>query len=806
MKISLHQPMPRPICFCCIRPINKPEAKPLPVKGVSIATVINQDIASVMISQTFINTDKKPIEVEYVFPIPSSASLSSLKIYTQGKVIEAQVKELEEAKEVYGDALASGDNAFMAQISSLEDVATLQIGYIKSQAEVRVEITYAVECKFDRERWKLIIPINLIPRYNSSEKITRADTGQIWTFSCELNTNAQARDIKCNFKKHTIEQASETCLVIKTSGIDLPDKDIAISYTTSQVSQPFALVQRDARTNALGIHFSFQPPTVEASLEDFDPSGEFILLLDRSGSMRGNPIETAKQAVQLFIKSLPEKSLFNIVSFGSGCSPMFPASKPYSIESIENAISSIKIFNADMGGTEIYTPLMNILKTEPNSSFPRYVFLITDGGVGNVQAIVDLVEENRKNTRVSTIGIGSGASSELIEKVAEAGKGSSTLILEINSIKQGVLSSLEKALKPTLNDVTIEWLSGEVITQHPSKPFYAFNGDRLAFNAVLQDVGVPIAFRVNYHDSLSDERKSLEFGNDLSEIKSGNESIALAVKGAVGTDDEVRLAVMFQILTKRAALIATCRGDGEAMQAEPTMIKVGLRNKLIPNYEANISFGYRGGRGGIQFKSHAMPRGVRGGIQLESHAMPRKVETGFASSRPGSSTSSLSVRNSALPLKAKSSAYAPSRHDSSISTSSARDSRKMSKKNKTKHMAEGCEDSMDYEDDESILTSSSSAPQSSQAELLINVQNPDGSWASSAELERLLTSLGIRLEAVIARHSAFTEAVLVTALVCAVLAERLREFEGTWKLAASKGVRWLRKQGAQKMTLSELLG
>ena len=56
---------------------------------------------------------------------------------------------------------------------------------------------------------------------------------------------------------------------------------------------------------------------------------EYVFLIDRSGSMSGSPIKLAVEAVKLFLHSIPLGAKFNVVSYGSNYTKLFPTSVEY---------------------------------------------------------------------------------------------------------------------------------------------------------------------------------------------------------------------------------------------------------------------------------------------------------------------------------------------------------------------------------------------------------------------------------------------------------------------------------------------
>ena len=168
-------------------------------------------------------------------------------------------------------------------------------------------------------------------------------------------------------------------------------------------------------------------------------------------------------------------SKFSIISFGSDHECMTIDGQEvidYNDSTSKKALEQIESFSADMGFTEILKPyklaqLMEIpgyeeynqwLKSEGQSPIPakhlqKRIFLLTDGQVGNSQEIIEQASFKNDTIRTHTFGIGNGADTYMVTKVAEVGRGSYSLIQDSsNQLNSKVITALSRAFEPSLKE------------------------------------------------------------------------------------------------------------------------------------------------------------------------------------------------------------------------------------------------------------------------------------------------------------------------------------------------------------------
>ena len=98
----------------------------------------------------------------------------------------------------------------------------------------------------------------------------------------------------------------------------------------------------------------------------------------------GNRMASAKEALKLFLRSLPKDTHFSVISFGSRFTALeYNGSNtiPYNEQSMSAMIQQIDQFTPDHGGTDIVTPLREAQRWQFSPCQKKRVFILTDGCV-----------------------------------------------------------------------------------------------------------------------------------------------------------------------------------------------------------------------------------------------------------------------------------------------------------------------------------------------------------------------------------------------------------------------------------------
>lgn len=257
------------------------------------------------------------------------------------------------ARSEYKMAVDEGRIAAYGQIShESRDIMSVMIGNIAPKEEVKIQISYIEELGITLNtfyRFDLISKVyprfintiskqDMLATFRNNAQTVR---GQFqWNFQLKIKTTRKIVAFKSTTHKLKIvgKNDAETSLEL-TMDNDTLDRDFSLIYTTDHFQLPsFVSSNTDASTSVM---VSFIPKFCPLSLDDAmnaavnhqkyetdldSVRGEFVFLLDRSGSMEGDRIENAKRALLLFLKSLPVDSYFNVISFGSSYRSIFEKS------------------------------------------------------------------------------------------------------------------------------------------------------------------------------------------------------------------------------------------------------------------------------------------------------------------------------------------------------------------------------------------------------------------------------------------------------------------------------------------------
>ena len=542
---------------------HKNAKRTIPLKSLHASVSIVNTISRVKYTQNYYNDSDKFIETEFFFPISSDACFDSFEAKFNDTTIRGLIKRKQEAQEEYKEAIAQGKTAAYSEINEeTDDIMKIMIGNIPPETTIAITYSYIQKLEVVANKFLCFRLFSTItPRYNGNfQDVLKADISLLsnypavsshdpeaypWVIEAEIQSPSPITFVKS--PSHDVVPVfgneGHTCNVtFKSNTPQYPNQDFILLYTneSKQDKIDYLLTPFEEGYCAMvNVRADFQTTPNEKVYENLvkakeveneysldEVRGEYIFLIDRSGSMDGERIRIARDSLVLFLKSLPPDSLFNVVSFGSSYEFLRDGpSQKYTQSTLERAVDEVERFSADFGGTEIYKPLKIIFNSPLREGYPRSVFLLTDGAVSNTSQVLKLIQDNRHKNKMFTIGIGDGCSQELITQAAACGHGKHAFVAKNSEIYEKVISLLNTSLSPCYSDISFKGNNFDAVvkalTPNPSTISSVIDGQTTTFFLLLRSEAFAndqrMALKLNMKDSRSQQRHSIDICLDINE-------------------------------------------------------------------------------------------------------------------------------------------------------------------------------------------------------------------------------------------------------------------------------------------------
>ena len=132
--------------------------------------------ARARVTQIFQNPTSGWVEAVYVYPLPEGGAVDTLKMVIGDRIVIGDIKEKQEAKQIYEQAKAAGHKAALIE-QERPNIFTNSVANIGPGETVLVQIEYQEPVRQSGDTFSLRIPLVVGPRYNPKPVIQSVDFG-----------------------------------------------------------------------------------------------------------------------------------------------------------------------------------------------------------------------------------------------------------------------------------------------------------------------------------------------------------------------------------------------------------------------------------------------------------------------------------------------------------------------------------------------------------------------------------------------------------------------------------------------------
>ena len=437
-----------PICRRCPIPPPPPHEVPyLTVQSHHVDVTIDRQVATTRVDQIFRNDSDWSLEGTYIFPLPEEAAIGEFAMWIDGQKVEGQLYTKEEARRIYDEIVRRRlDPALLEYIG--RDLFQASIFPIDPGDTRRIVIEYSQVLSIDNGLVRYVYPL-------STEKFSAKPLEDV-SVTVEVRSDEAIKAVYSPSHPVSIDRPDDfRALAGWEDRNALPTTDFVLYYTVSPEDLGLNLLSfKDDDED--GFFTMLIAPSIEV---DEVIEKDVVLVLDTSGSMEGEKIRQAQDALTYVLEHLNPGDRFNVVAFSTGARSF--SSGLESPSDVPEARRFVQDLRAE-GSTDINRALLEaIAGLDRRSERPAIIIFLTDGlptsGTTEADMILNNVAQaSNGNIRIFPFGVGDDVDTFLLDSLARQERGVSAYVRPGERVDEAVSAFYAKVSTPVLADVSLD--------------------------------------------------------------------------------------------------------------------------------------------------------------------------------------------------------------------------------------------------------------------------------------------------------------------------------------------------------------
>lgn len=547
------------------------------LQSVKATGMVQGLVLEMTIRQEYQNCTQDNLEASYTFPMGWGASFMELHVEIAGKRLRGLVIEKQVAITGYEKAIADGDTPIMLEKNS-EGIYTASLGNLKPGEAATIEYRYAQLLQVEEGCARICLPTTIAPRYGKEEfggiqehQSTQAD--MLVQYPLTLSLLLSGGTEKCTIKSpsHHIDVTQNTSgTIVELTRDGFLDRDFILNLSGLK-NQSFCMVAPDK-------HMGSEACTVLASFNPNIDNGKFAqpvvlkILVDCSGSMNGDSIESAKEALHEVLINLNPDDQLSYSKFGDMVEHAFEGPQPATPFNVAAASIFVGNTQANMGGTQIEHALLSTFRLKEKDA-QADVLLITDGEVWDTANIIKAAKQSGQ--RIFAIGVGNAPAETLLQELAEATGGTCELVPPNGDIQAAITRMFHRLRQPRVHDIQIDW-------GHEEKPEWVSGISTAIFNLNTSHIFAGFKTPPQQPATLSFQLGSnpKRYSVQASTLIQSNSNIISRLGGAqrlraMSEENQTALALSYQLVTRNTNYLLThIRPEDEKVSELPELQRI----------------------------------------------------------------------------------------------------------------------------------------------------------------------------------------------------------------------------------------